>query len=57
MLLTLLALSKAWSFSLGLIGVFFVLFPAIVTGLLIVMFGEVAGERRANRESWRFRRR
>lgn len=57
MLLTLLALSKAWSFSLGLIGIFFVLFPAIVTGLLFVMFGEVAGERRANRESWRFRRR
>ena len=57
MLLQLIAMSKAWSFSLGLIGIFFVLFPAIVTGLLVVMFGEVAGELRANRASWRFRRR
>jgi hypothetical protein len=39
---------------LGLIGVFFVLFPAIVTGLLAVIYFAVQGERDDNH---RYRRR
>jgi hypothetical protein len=56
-MLTLLALSRAWKWSLALIAVFGVGFPALVTGLLIFAISQSAAERRANRQRWRFRRR
>jgi len=36
--------------SLALAAVFFVLFPAIVTGLIAFAIAQVVGERRANQE-------
>ena len=42
--------------SLALAAVFFVLFPAVVTGLIIFAIGQGLGERRANQE-YRGRRR
>jgi len=42
--------------SLSLIFVFFVLFPAVITGLIIFAIGQALGERRANQE-YRGRRR
>jgi hypothetical protein len=46
---TLIALSEAWSFSIGLIAVFGVLFPALVTGLVIFAVAQALGERQENR--------
>jgi heme/copper-type cytochrome/quinol oxidase subunit 1 len=44
----LVALSDAWAFSLGLIAIFGVLFPALVTGLIVFAVAQALGERQAN---------
>ena len=44
----LVALSDAWTFSLGLIFIFGVLFPALVTGLIIFAVAQSLGERQEN---------
>jgi hypothetical protein len=50
-----IALSTAWKDSLALIGIFGVLFPALVTGLLIFAIGQSLGERADNVAQRRFR--
>jgi predicted anti-sigma-YlaC factor YlaD len=45
---TLLALSEAWKASLALIFIFGVLFPAIVTGLIVFAIGQAMAERQQN---------
>lgn len=57
MLATLLAISEAWKYTLALIALFGVAFPALVTGLIVFAISQAAAERRDNRERWRFRRR
>jgi hypothetical protein len=49
-------LASALGDSLALAAVFFVLFPAIVTGLIVFAVGQALGERRAN-EEYKLRRR
>ncbi len=51
----LVALSDAWTFSLGLIFIFGVLFPALLTGLIVFAVAQALGERQAN-EARRHRR-
>ena len=51
----LVALSDAWTFSLGLIFIFGVLFPALVTGLIVFAVAQALGERQEN-EARRHRR-
>jgi hypothetical protein len=46
----LMALSEAWQTSLALIGLFGVLFPAIVTGLIIFAVAQAMAERQQNLE-------
>jgi len=46
----LVALSEAWSFSLALILIFGVIFPALVTGLIAFAVAQVLAERRENNE-------
>ena len=43
-----LALSNAEKIDIGLIGVFFVLFPIIVQGLIVFAVVEAFGEKRVN---------
>lgn len=47
---TVLALGEGWEASLALIGVFGVVFPALVTGLIAFAIAQGAAERRQNRE-------
>jgi hypothetical protein len=49
-------LASALGDSLALAAVFFVLFPAILTGLIVFAVGQALGERRAN-EEYKLRRR
>lgn len=51
-----LALSKAATVDIALIGIFFVLFPAIITGLGLVIYFGILGERDANHRFERRRR-
>ena len=44
----LVALSDAWTFSLGLIFIFGVLFPALVTGLIVFAVAQALGEHQDN---------
>ena len=44
----LIALSDAWTASIALIAVFGVIFPALVTGLLIFAVAQAAAEREDN---------
>ena len=44
----LIALSDAWKASLALIAVFGVVFPALVTGLIVFAIAQAAAERRQN---------
>jgi hypothetical protein len=37
--------------------VWFVIFPAIVTGLIVVAIVRTLGERRENQDNWKYRRR
>lgn len=48
-------LSDAWLATLGLVGIFFVMFPLLVQGLLVYIGVQVAGERRQNLEHRRAR--
>jgi hypothetical protein len=43
-------LASALSDSIGLAAIFFVLFPAVVTGLIIFAAAQAMGERRANQQ-------
>jgi hypothetical protein len=45
---TFVALSQAWQTSLALIGIFGVLFPALVTGLIIFAVAQAMSERQQN---------
>jgi len=45
-----IALSEAWSFSIALIAVFGVIFPALVTGLIAFAAAQAMAERRENNE-------
>jgi hypothetical protein len=44
----LIALSDAWKATIALIGVFGVVFPALVTGLIIFAAAQAAAERQEN---------
>jgi Na+/pantothenate symporter len=44
----LVALSEAWTFSIGLIAIFGVLFPALLTGLIVFAVAQAFGERQEN---------
>jgi hypothetical protein len=44
----LIALSDAWKASLALIAVFGVIFPALVTGLIVFAVAQAAAERQEN---------
>ena len=45
-----LALSEAWSFSIALIFIFGIVFPALVTGLIAFAAAQGLAERRENEE-------
>ena len=44
----LMALSEAWIFSIGLIAIFGVIFPALMTGLIVFAVAQALGERQQN---------
>ena len=46
----LVALSEAWKVSIALIGLFGVVFPALVTGLIIFAAAQATAERQQNLE-------
>ena len=46
----LLALSEAWKVSIALLGLFGVVFPALVTGLIIFAAAQAMAERQQNQE-------
>ena len=46
----LIALSDAWKASIALIAVFGVVFPALVTGLIVFAVAQAAAERQQNLE-------
>ena len=46
----LVALSEAWKVSIALIGLFGVVFPALVTGLIIFAAAQAMAERQQNLE-------
>jgi hypothetical protein len=48
--MVLIALSEAWKVSIALIGLFGVVFPALVTGLIIFAVAQAAAERQQNLE-------
>jgi hypothetical protein len=52
-----IALSEAWKTDLALIGIFGVLFPALVTGLIVFAAAQSMAERAENVRDRRFRRR
>ena len=47
---TVLASSPSWEATLGLVGVFFVLFPLLAHGLIGYAVAQVLGERQENQE-------
>jgi hypothetical protein len=53
----LFALSEAAKTTIAYAAVWFVVFPAIVTGLIVFAIVQALGEARENRERWVFRRR
>lgn len=53
----LLAISDAAETTIVYIAIWFVIFPAIVTGLLVFAIVQALGEARENRERWTYRRR
>ena len=53
----LFALSEAAKTTIAFVAVWFVVFPAIVTGLIAFAVFQVLGEARQNRGHWVFRRR
>jgi hypothetical protein len=48
--LTVIGLSPAWSFSIGLIAVFGIGFPLLVQGLIMFAASVARGEKKANEE-------
>jgi hypothetical protein len=52
-----LALSEAAKTTITYVGIWFVVFPAIVTGLIVFAIVQALGEARENRERWTYRRR
>ena len=56
-MLTLFALSEAWKYSIAAIAVWFVIFPAFVTGLIAFALAGAARERVENEEARNQRRR
>jgi hypothetical protein len=48
--LTLIGLSEAWKMTLGLVFVFFVLFPILVQGLIAFAASVARGEHEANEQ-------
>jgi hypothetical protein len=52
-----LALSEAAKTTITFIAVWFVVFPAIVTGLIVFAIVQALGEARQNREHWVVRKR
>lgn len=52
----LLALSEAWKVTIALVGLFGVVFPALVTGLIIFAAAQAVAERQQNLERHRSRR-
>jgi hypothetical protein len=44
----LVALSEAWTYSIALIAIFGVLFPGLVTGLIVFAVAQAIGERQQN---------
>jgi hypothetical protein len=57
MAVVIVALSEAWKTDLALIGIFGVLFPALVTGLIVFAAAQSMAERAENVKRRRFRRR
>jgi hypothetical protein len=53
----LLALSDAAQTTIFSIALWFVIFPALVTGLIVFAIVQALGEARDNRDRWTFRRR
>ena len=53
----LFALSEAAKTTIAFVAVWFVVFPAIVTGLIVFAIFQSLGEARQNRAHWVFRRR
>jgi hypothetical protein len=53
----LFALSEAAKTTIAYIAVWFVVFPAIVTGLIVFAIVQALGEARENRNRWVYRRR
>ena len=52
-----LALSEAAKTTIVYVAIWFVLFPAVVTGLIVFAVVQALGEARENRARWTFRRR
>jgi hypothetical protein len=52
-----IALSEAWKADLALIGLFGIVFPALVTGLIVFAISQSMAERADNVRRRRFRRR
>jgi uncharacterized integral membrane protein len=52
-----LALSEAAKTTITYVAIWFVIFPAIVTGLIVFAVVGALGEARENRERWTHRRR
>jgi hypothetical protein len=52
----LFALSEAWKVTIALVGLFGVVFPALVTGLIIFAAAQAVAERQHNLERHRSRR-
>jgi L-lactate permease len=52
-----LALSEAAKTTITYVAIWFVIFPAIVTGLIVFAIVQALGEARENRERWTSRRR
>jgi hypothetical protein len=53
----LFALSEAAKTTITFIAIWFVVFPAIVTGLIVFAVVQSLGEARQNREHWVYRKR
>jgi len=53
----LFALSEAAKTTIAYVAIWFVIFPAIVTGLIVFAIVQVLGEARQNRKNWVVRRR
>jgi hypothetical protein len=53
----LFAMSDALETTIVYVLIWFVIFPAIVTALIVVAIVRTIGERRQNQDNWKYRRR